>query len=266
MLIVKYASKKAFEKFSTVSLMHYCRRNNILHASLESWYKYIKFYGFKRSKFKRKRKRYSLGIRAKASNEIWHIDITELKYEGKKKLYLQWIVDNYSRLIVAWKVSMNKKMDVTYKTILNSFHMVPDFKGVIISDKGSENIGSLPSKLLIGRGIKQLIAKHDIRFSNSLVEAVFRQLKQKFYIKDAKNYKALYQSIYRFVYQYNTIIPHSSLRGATPLEIFHGQFNHKVYKDEIKANLLKKRNERREIFKKCTACTKKFLRSENIWT
>ena len=78
---------------------------------------------------------------------------------------------------------MNKKMEVTYKTILSSFHMVPDFKGVIMPDKGSENTGSLPSEILIERGIKRLFVKHDIRFSNSMVEPVFRQLKQKYHIQ-----------------------------------------------------------------------------------
>lgn len=84
-------------------------------------------------------------------------------------------------MIVAWKLSRRKTMDVTYKTILKSFILVPKFNGVIICDGGGENLGSLPRQLLIGKGIKQIVAKKDIRFSNSMIEAVFRQFKQKFY-------------------------------------------------------------------------------------
>lgn len=264
-IIVDYATRREFKKFSTISLMHYCRKRNILHASLESWYKYMKLYGVKRITFKRKRKRFARGIRAKSKNEIWHIDITELKYGGQQKSYLQLVVDNYSRFIVGWKLSTNKKMNVTCSTILKSFHMAPEFKGVLMSDGGAENTGRQPKQLLIGLGIKQLIAKVDTRFSNSMVEAVFRQLKQKFYLKEAKNYKALYQTIYRFVHQYNSIIPHSSLKGATPMEKFKGSFNLESYQEEIKSKLFERRNERREYFKECMSCTKKFLRHEKVW-
>lgn len=80
-------------------------------------------------------------------------------------------------MIVGWTLDVNRKMNLTYKTLMKSFHRTPDFGGAIICDKGSENTGSIPVKLLLGRGVRQLIAKKDIRYSNSMVEAVFRQLK-----------------------------------------------------------------------------------------
>ena len=155
-------------------------------------------------------------------------------------------------------------MDVTYKTILKSFHLVPDFAGVIVCDAGSENLGVLPRKLLIGKGIKQLVAKKDIRFSNSMVEAVFRQFKQKFYIKPAKNYNSLYKTIYKFVLQYNQIIPHSSLEGGTPKEIFNHEFVKIDYRKNMKVASMKRREERREEFKNCMKCSRKFLRGEKV--
>lgn len=156
--------------------MHYCKRNKILNCSLETWYKYIKLYGIKRHAHVRKSKKYKNGLRAKNVNEIWHIDITEIKMEDQKA-YLQLVVDNYSRMIIAWKVSLTKTMNITYKTLLKSFKFAPGFNGKIVCDGGGENVGFKPKSLLLGKGIKQLIAKGDIRFSNSIVEAVFRQLK-----------------------------------------------------------------------------------------
>lgn len=139
--LVEIATSVNFRKFSTVSLMHYCRRKEILNISLESWYKYLRLYGIERKFYKHKRKRYKRGIRAKKINEIWHIDITILKYGDGQKAYLQLLVDNYSRLIVGWKLSEKKTMGVTYKTILKSFNFVPDFSGVLICDGGTENLG-----------------------------------------------------------------------------------------------------------------------------
>ena len=264
--LVEIATSVNFRKFSTVSLMHYCRRKEILNISLESWYKYLKLYGIERKFYKHKRKCYKRGIRAKKVNEIWHIDITILKYGDGEKAYLQLLVDNYSRLIVAWKLSEKKTMDVTYKTILKSFNFAPDFNGILICDGGAENLGSLPRKLLIGKGIKQLVAKKDIRFSNSMVEAVFRQFKQKFYLKPSNTYQSLYRLVYKFVRQYNRVIPHSSLEGGTPLEVFTGEFVQADYKIANKIALLNLRDQRRQEYESCIKCSRKYLRSKELNT
>lgn len=157
-------------------------------------------------------------------------------------------------------------MVVTYKTILKSFNFAPDFNGVLICDGGAENLGALPRKLLIGKGIKQLVAKKDIRFSNSMVEAVFRQFKQKFYLKPSSNYQSLYRLVYKFLRQYNRIIPHSSLEGGTPLEVFTGEFVQTDYKRANKIVLQNLRNERREEYKACNKCSRKYLRSQEMVT
>jgi transposase len=54
--LVQIATSSSFHKFSTVSLMHYCKRKGILHLSLESWYKYLKLYGIERKLFRHKKK------------------------------------------------------------------------------------------------------------------------------------------------------------------------------------------------------------------
>jgi hypothetical protein len=218
-LLIKLAKSKQFRKFSTISLMYYCKRKGILNCSVQTWYRYLKLNGIKRKTYINKRKNYKKGFRA---NDYWHIDITEVRYGENEKAYMQLVVDNFSRMIVGWKLSKNKTMKVTYLTLLKSLHFQPEFKGKIVCDSGRENIGSLPRKLILGRGLKQVIAKHDVWFSNSMVEAVFRQFKQKFFLKKPKTYRGLYQCIYKFVNQYNYEIPHSSLMGVTPAEKLSG--------------------------------------------
>jgi len=255
--LVQFANSKQFKKFSTVSLMYYCKRKNLLNCSLESWYKYLRLYGIDRRNKGFKKITYRNGLRAKSVDEYWHIDITEIKYGINKKAYLQVVVDNYSRMIVGWKLSLNKRMELTYKTLIKSFKVSPQFNGNIISDKGTENTGELPVKLLLGRGIRQLIAKVDIRYSNSMVEAVFRQLKQKFILKTVESYQVLYRLLYKFVHQYNNIIPHTMLLGATPTEAYKGDFDRDMFIKEFKANKSDVFKARKLSFKKCQRCYKK---------
>jgi transposase InsO family protein len=255
--LVQFARSKQFKKFSTVSFMYYCKRKNLLNCSLESWYKYLRLYGIDRRNRKFKKIRYSNGLRAKNVDEYWHLDITEIKYGVNSKAYLQIVVDNYSRMIVGWKLSLNKKMKLTYNTLIKSFKVSPNFQGKIISDKGTENTGVTPSKLLLGRGIKQLIAKVDIHYSNSMVEAVFRQLKQKFLVKVADSYKILYRLLYKFVHQYNNIIPHTMLLGATPTETYYNEFDRDKFIQDFKTNSDEVFKSRKISFKKCQKCYKK---------
>ena len=108
------------------------------------------------------------------------------------------------------------------------------------------------------------MAKKDIRFSNSMVEAVFRQLKQKFYLKPSNTYQSLYRLVYKFVRQYNRVIPHSSLEGGTPLEVFTGEFVQADYKRANKIALQSLRDDRREEYRACNKCSRKYLRSREM--
>ncbi len=187
--IIRIATSEKYQMFSTTSLMYYCRRKNILHCSLDSWYKYMKLFGINRNMKKKVKKYYHQGLRAKKVNEYWHIDITEIKYGKGQKAYLQVVVDNYSRMIIGWTLAGSKNQNISLESFKKSFDMVPEFKRKIISDGGGENIAAKPTDLILSRGIKHFIAKRDIRFSNSMVEAVFRIFKQRYYFKKAKTFK-----------------------------------------------------------------------------
>ena len=52
---------------------------------------------------KREPKYYSKGIRASKPHELWHIDVTQVKTKSFQKLYLQLVVDNYSRAIIRFR-------------------------------------------------------------------------------------------------------------------------------------------------------------------
>jgi hypothetical protein len=157
---------------------------------------------------------------------------------------------------VGWKIGLKKDMKLTYKTMLCSLDKNTSLPVNLMSDGGGENIGDLPKKLLLGKGIKQLIAKKDIRLSNSMIEAVFRQFKQRFLIGEVKSYKSLYQLVYKFVQQYNNIIPHSKLFGATPAEEFNGSFCRNLFKVENKNHYIESKLLRKSEYSKCISCRK----------
>ncbi len=126
-----------FAHFPISSLHYFAKRENLLHCSLNTWYRFSKNYNFSRPFQKNYTIEYREGIRTTFPNSIWHIDITELKLPNGRKYYLQAIVDNFSRYCIAWQIKSSKKS-------LNSLELLESIKGPksssIMMDKGGENI------------------------------------------------------------------------------------------------------------------------------
>ncbi len=140
------------------------------------------------------------------------------------------------------------------KTLTNSCCKVPSFQGKLLSDGGGENLASFVQRVIFSRWIKHYIAKKDIKFSNSMVEAVFRTFKQRYYLGRVKTYKLLHKKIYRSVHQYNEIVPHYALEGLTPLEKFEGDVCILSVKEELKQRNLINLEKRTNSYNSCKKC------------
>ena len=202
---------------------------------------------------RQKKKSYREGIRAKKPNEIWHIDITEIQIRGDQRFYLQMIVDNYSRAIMSWCLSDRKDLRVSLKTIKRSLWEggLPEF---LMSDGGRENVNFEVGKLLLGRGISQLIAKADVQFSNSMIEAVFKKLKGVVNFSRIRTQQGLKRAIGQFVRQYNFVFPHSRLQGAIPFERLHREFDILEFRARVREKRLELTRLRSVDYQRCGKC------------
>jgi transposase InsO family protein len=150
-----------------------------------------------------------------------------------KKVYLQLVVDNYSRAILSFKTGYLKDANLSLRTI-RSIKLESSGETFLLSDGGGENRNVKLSRVLIGKGITQLIAKSDVAYSNSIVEAVFRQMKRVEAIRAPRSLHSFYSSIEAYVNEHNTVVPHSSLKGALPGEVFNGRTHLFDYKTHLK--------------------------------
>jgi hypothetical protein len=235
-VIYDLANNPTLFHLSIKKLQYYAFRKGLLTCGYNTWRKYVAIFNPNRTKIKRKRKKERQGIRASIPNEIWHMDITEFKLIGHKKVYLQVIVDNFSRKVVYWTLSRVKDQDNSIKTIeLATKLMVPT---IMMTDGGGENIGLRLKGLYHGCKIKRLIAKHDTTFSNSMVESFFNILKKR-YIKKQKYYtfSRLYNKVRRSVDSYNNL-PLPLFSGGTPTEMYVGD----VVVDDMKELFSKELN------------------------
>lgn len=224
---------KEFSHYPIRSLHYYAKRENLLFCSYSTWRKYIDQYGWKRPRKAMKPKKRLVGIRAEAPNEIWHLDVSHFILPDRSKVFIQAVVDNYSRYVLAWQVLASydgsRTANLLKKALNKKYSMnkrSPNLR--LIVDGGSENKGK-KIKNLEGKGkFKKQVARFEISFSNSIVETIFRSLKRNYlFHKKIKSFSSLKWHCRKWFVDHNEHIPHTSFSGETPLERMNNQWSDK---------------------------------------
>ena len=226
-------SSKDFFFFPIHALSTKAKRDGLIYACPKTWSHYIKTFNLKRAHLKPfKQKEYKIGIQADFPGQLWHMDVTEVRIRGKK-LYLQLILDNYSRMVIAFQF-INKIGGIKSKDLLlRSLHNY-ETPQKLMTDAGKENLNHNVSELLTNNQIKHYVAKKNTLFSNSRVETFFRMLKSNYlsYLSINNPY-TLKQEITFYIKQYNYEIPHSALSFRTPHESYTGM-DERYYVEKFK--------------------------------
>lgn len=244
--IRRLVSDPELDDMSLSSLYWIGRRKGKLQFSLTTWFKYIRRYNMLESipprRWSRPGKK---GIRATFPNQIWHLDTTILKLEDRTRVYLQAIIDNYSRYIVAWKVTLRNRGDEIKELIEGALMNAKLRKKCrLISDAGVENLNHIVRETIHSSVITHEVAQVDIDYSNSMIEAFFRSLKH--YSLNKRiflNFDEVKMAINDYLERYNSFIPRHGLSGLTPNEKYQNQtppeqigIRHDFMKERIQLN------------------------------
>jgi putative transposase len=239
LVIKELVSSEQFKYWPICSLAWYATRENLLHISLATWYKYIHILGLNRTRI-RKKKRYPTGIVATETNQIWHADITVVKSLDGLKSYVYLLMDNFSKYIINWRIEPVVSGEIRVQTIMDGYqqHINQNKDVQLIVDGGPENNNHKMDVYLNSSeiNIQKLIALKDIPFSNSLIEAQNKILKYRYLFKyQYQDIGALRNALDWIIPDYNDQRPHNSLKGLTPYEAFTGKtFDIEEHSDKMK--------------------------------
>jgi len=219
-------TSKRFSHFPIRSLHFYAKREDILSCSYSTWLKYISQYKWSRPRKIRIFCKERIGIRAKRPNEIWHLDVSYFILPCKKKLYIQAIIDNFSRYVVAWQVMDSYDGSRTGELVRDAiaksgarFKAKPKLK--LIVDGGTENKGAPMGQMENAGLFEKQVARFEISFSNSMVETLFRSLKHNYlFHQEVTSLASLKRHVNYWIEEHNEKIPHTAFNGETPLEMF----------------------------------------------
>lgn len=243
--IKDYLTKSRYGHWNITAVYFQMLRDKAAFIGRTTFFKYINRLNLQR--VRPEKRKYDEGIRADAPKRILHMDVTIYRPLDHTKVYLYFLVDNFSRFILNWKASLTYSAELTFQNIAEAYdkyhlNQVNPFID-LICDGGSENKGKVDS--FVNKqvsNIQKLIAKTDIIFSNSMVEAVNKRMKYDFlFTTKLLNIEQTIQYLIYAVEQYNNK-PHSALFGLTPNEVFNGAIPSKsMFSNAIKQAATKRK-------------------------
>src|SRR5216684_4508404 len=74
-------------------------------ASPSTWYRLVRQNGWRRPRLRVHPVKPKVGLRTTRADEMWHIDTTAIRLLDGTRAYLHAVIDNFSRRILAWRVT-----------------------------------------------------------------------------------------------------------------------------------------------------------------
>ena len=96
-----FVESETYRHIAVQNLALYAQRLGKLFASASTWYKMIRERGWRRPRTRVHPVKPKEGLRATRPNEYWLIDATVIRLTTGIRIYLQAVIDNFSRRILA---------------------------------------------------------------------------------------------------------------------------------------------------------------------
>ena len=159
------------------TLAMYAQRIGKVFASPTTWARLVRERGWLRPRQRVHPGKPTVGVRATAPNEIWHVDVSILKLLDGTKAYIHAVIDNYSRKVLAWTVAERLEPTATCQVLFAAGkHLVCAGQPLVYADSGVENVNGVVDAALLAACLNRVLAQVEVAFSNSMIEAFWRSI------------------------------------------------------------------------------------------
>jgi transposase InsO family protein len=224
-----YLTDMAYAHFSILSLSWLAKRSGDVFASPSSWSRIVREYGLNRKQKRIYPAKPKIGVRALNPGQIWHLDLSVIKLIDGSRCYIQAVLDNYSRYVLAWKVSRDyggiRSKDLLERALTKSVELGLPAIPNVWCDSGCENINGPVTSLVTSGKMSRTIAQLDVEQSNSMIESLFHRMKHRYlFLRSLSSFELLVKYVDDYIQDSNDGTPYDFLKGATPLEAYAGLF------------------------------------------
>jgi RNA-directed DNA polymerase len=164
-----------------------------------------------------------------APNQLWQTDFTYLKIIGWGWYYLSTILDDFSRFIVAWRLSPTMRTDDVTATLTQALafsgleHAPNIARPRLLSDNGASYVSSDLAEWLDKKNITHIRGAPFHPQTQGKIERWHQTMKNRVLLENAYLPGELEQRIDAFVADYNYTRAHESLQNLTPADVYFGR-------------------------------------------
>jgi putative transposase len=181
-------------------------------------------------------------------NELWQTDFTYFKIQGWGWYYLSTVLDDFSRYILAWKLTPTMASTDVQETLQLALDRTGldqvrvEHRPRLLSDNGSCYVSQELQRFLERRQIEHTHSAPYHPMTQGKIERYHRSMKN---VVNLQNYflpGTLETEITHFVEYYNHQRYHESLDNLTPADVYAGRAQEVLkQRDEIKRRTLRQR-------------------------
>ena len=161
-----FVESETYRHIAVQNLALYGQRLGKLFTSASTWYNMIHERGWRRPRRRVHPAKPKEGLRATRPNEHWQIDTTVIRLTTGIRIYLQAVIDNFSRRILAWRVSDTLSSATTRELLIEASGDLPrtaaNANVLVVTDGGSENFGEVDQLLRDSSSLHRVLAQIDI--------------------------------------------------------------------------------------------------------
>ena len=195
--------------------------------------------------------------KTKRTNELWASDCCHLRVTYWGWYYLETVMDDFSRFILAWDL----KTDMTGGSLEDVVQQAVDFTGmtdvpvedrsVLLSDNGAGYISQQFNQYLRLVGIRHITASPFHPQTNGKIERYHRTLKGEINQLPYDLPSELREAIRAFIEYYNYQRYHEGLGNVTPYDVYTGRHLEIIQRrKEVKSKTLEARRDYNRIARK----------------
>lgn len=141
------------------------------------------------------------------------------------RAYLHAVIDNFSRRILAWRLNdhFDPGTSADLRVRAGRGGRGSNEAPMLLADAGGENRNRTVDELIESGLLRRVLAQTEIRFSNSLIEAWWRNLKHNWlHLNQLDSVPRVRRLVAFYVEKHNARLPHSAFQGQTPDEMHFG--------------------------------------------
>ena len=167
--------------------------------------------------------------KTRGPNELWHTDASYFFVVGWGYYYLISVLDDYSRMVLAWRVQAS----MSSSHIMEVIQSAVEFTGIptvavepgpaLLTDNGPGFLSRALEEFLKIRVMKHIVASPYHPQTNGKLERYHRTAKAKVTLFTYDSPQALTEAMASFVLYYNYQRYHEALGNVTPADVYYGR-------------------------------------------